>query len=123
MNSDLKLKLWRKRKLKLVSFDEESSQIIEGNTFSESAPSNCIISTAQLKPNSHHKDFSYLVTKNNLLLKNESSPFLLSKSVEKEVNYFKFNYNQVHLEKDDTTNAAEMDIYASSSSNPEEESD
>ena len=132
MNSDLvidtsKVRTKKKKKIKaphqIVSFDEESSQIIEGNSFSESAPSTCINSPAQLKPNSHHNDYSHLVTKNNLLLKNKSSPSLLSKSVAKEENYFKFNYDPVKLDKSDTPDGEEIDIYASSSSKPEKESD
>jgi len=132
VNSDLvidtsKVRTKKKKKIKaphqIVSFDEESSQIIEGNSFSESAPSTCINSPAQLKPNSHHNDYSHLVTKNNLLLKNKSSPSLLSKSVAKEENYFKFNYDPVKLDKSDTPDGEEIDIYASSSSKPEKESD
>jgi len=121
-----KVRTKKKKKIRapaqIVSFDDESSQKIEGISFSESAPSSCINSPAQLKPNSHHND-PHLVTKNNLLLKNKSSPSLLTKRVANEEDHFRFSYNPVNLSKTDTPDAEEIDFYKSSVSKSEKDSD
>eukprot|EP00092_Neocalanus_flemingeri_P018720 GFUD01020275.1.p1 GENE.GFUD01020275.1~~GFUD01020275.1.p1 ORF type:complete len:796 (+),score=193.24 GFUD01020275.1:230-2617(+) len=131
VNSDLiidtsKVRTKKKKKLRapaqIVSFDDDSSQRIEGDSFSESAPSTCINSPAQLNPNSHHNEYSHLVTKNNLLLKNKSSPSLLSKSVANE-DHFRFSYDPVNLRTADTPDAEEIDFYGSSVNKPEKDSD
>jgi len=114
-----KVRTKKKKKIRapaqIVSFDDDSTQHVEGFSVSESAPSTCMNSPAQLKPNSHPSEYSHLVTKHNLLLKNKSSPSLLSKSASsRESDHFKFSYDPVNLTRTDIPDAEEIDFYGSS---------
>jgi len=99
----------------IVSFDDDSLQIAEEVKVSESAPSTCINSPADLKPYSSPNDpDASLVSKHNHLLKNRSSPSLLSQSALQEEDHFHFNYDPVHLSKvDDAPDEEEIDFYDS----------
>jgi len=114
-----KVRTKKKKKIRapaqIVSFDDDSTQHVEGFSVSESAPSTCMNSPAQLKPNSHPSEYSHLVTKHNLLLKNKSSPSLLSKSASSRgSDHFQFSYDPVNLTRTDIPDAEEIDFYGSS---------
>jgi len=125
-----KVRTKKKKKIRvpaqIVSFDEESSRKIE--EISESAPSTCINSPTQLNPHSHshHNELSSLVNRNSVLLKNKSSPSLLSKPEDQEEDHFKFNYEPVNLSKADTSDGVdgdEIDFYESEVNKSEKNSE
>jgi len=122
-----KVRTKKKKKIRapaqIVSFDEETHDQVGGFSISESAPSTCINSPAQLKPNSHPDEYSHLVTKHSLLLKNKSSPSLLSKPPHREEESFRFSYDPVNLSKTDAPDAEEIDFYGSSVSKCEADPD
>lgn len=108
----------------IVSFDDDSPQPAEEVRVSDSAPATCINSPAELKPYSSLTDpDTPLVTKYNHLIKNKSSPSLLSQSALQEEDHFQFNYDPVHLGKvNDAPDAEEIDFYDSSAGKLEKES-
>jgi len=100
----------KKKKLRapahIVSFDEETLHGLVKTQGSESAPTTCINSPAELKPNSYSSKEP--ISRRNLL-KNNSSPSLLKKSAVKE-DTFQFNYDPVDLSKSDAPESDEVDV-------------